>query len=222
MSKLKNVKLFVFDLGGTLMEYKGMHLSWSGYYKGALENINNFYSLGLSENQIETSVEIFTKYNPRNNPREKEIEPEVIFEDVIKGWNTKLPVSKIIQAFFQSDSFTELLQRQSTMDDNLKVVKGTDFADVATDKVNPGTCVSLRKADGSTLLYNILGEWDSDLSLNIISSRTELAKALLFKTAGDKATIPSPEGEIDVVIEKIEPLNETVRTWMSEDPQTTA
>ena len=60
MSKLRNVKLFVFDLGGTLMEYKGMHLSWSGYYKGALENINNFYSLGLSENQIETSVEIFT------------------------------------------------------------------------------------------------------------------------------------------------------------------
>lgn len=102
MSKLRNVKLFVFDLGGTLMEYKGMHLSWSGYYKGALENINNFYSLGLSENQIETSVEIFTKYNPRNNPREKEIEPEVIFEDVIKGWNTNLPVKKNIQAFFDS------------------------------------------------------------------------------------------------------------------------
>ena len=45
MSNLKNIKLFVFDLGGTLMEYKGMHLSWSGYYKGAFEYVNNFYSL---------------------------------------------------------------------------------------------------------------------------------------------------------------------------------
>ena len=102
MSKLKNIKLFVFDLGGTLMEYKGMHLSWSGYYKGAFEYVNDFYSLGLSENQIETSVEIFKKYNPMENPREKEIDPEIIFEDIIKGWNTKLPVSKIIQAFFDS------------------------------------------------------------------------------------------------------------------------
>ena len=102
MSNLKNIKLFVFDLGGTLMEYKGMHLSWSGYYKGAFEYVNNFYSLGLSENQIETSVEIFKNYNPMEKPREKEIEPEIIFEDIIKGWNTNLPVKKIIQAFFDS------------------------------------------------------------------------------------------------------------------------
>ena len=80
MSNHKNVKLFVFDLGGTLMEYKGMHLSWSGYYKGAFEYVNNFYSLGLSENQIETSVEIFKNYNPMEKRREKEIEPEVILK----------------------------------------------------------------------------------------------------------------------------------------------
>lgn len=102
MSNLKNIKLFVFDLGGTLMEYKGMHLSWSGYYKGAFEYVNNIYSLGLSENQIEASVEIFKNYNPMEKPREKEIEPEIIFEDIIKGWNTNFPVKKIIQAFFDS------------------------------------------------------------------------------------------------------------------------
>ena len=38
--KLDNIKLFVFDLGGTLMEYKGMHLSWTGYYKSAFEYVN--------------------------------------------------------------------------------------------------------------------------------------------------------------------------------------
>lgn len=39
--KLNNIKLFVFDLGGTLMEYKGMHLSWTGYYKSAFEYVNS-------------------------------------------------------------------------------------------------------------------------------------------------------------------------------------
>ena len=124
---------------------------------------------------------------------------------------------------YAKDKQRELLQRQTTMDENLKAVKSTDFSDVATDKVNPGTQVSLRKADGATLQYTILGEWDSDLSLNIISNRTELAKALLSKKVGDKATIPSPDGEkIDVVIDTIEPLSEAVKAWIAEDPQPSA
>ena len=47
MAKLDNIKLFVFDLGGTLMEYKGMHLSWTGYYKSAFEYVNSQLKLGL-------------------------------------------------------------------------------------------------------------------------------------------------------------------------------
>ncbi|MBP5227850.1 MAG: GreA/GreB family elongation factor [Kiritimatiellae bacterium] len=124
---------------------------------------------------------------------------------------------------YAKDKQRELITRQTTMDENLKAVKSTDFTDVATDKVNPGTQVSLRKDDGTTLQYTILGEWDSDLSLKIISNQTELAKALLSKTVGDKATIPSPDGEkINVVIDKIEPLSEAVRAWIAEDPQQTA
>ena len=100
--KLNNIKLFVFDLGGTLMEYKGMHLSWTGYYKNAFEYVNNKLVLGLSQQQIAASIQIFKDYNPAVNPREKEIDPEIIFADIVKGWGTTLPVSKIIEVFFES------------------------------------------------------------------------------------------------------------------------
>ncbi len=100
--KLDNIKLFVFDLGGTLMEYKGMHLSWTGYYKSAFEYVNTQLELELSDQQIDDSVKIFCNYNPAVKTREKEIEPEIIFGDVIKGWNTTIPVTKIIDVFFES------------------------------------------------------------------------------------------------------------------------
>ena len=66
--KLDNIKLFVFDLGGTLMEYKGMHLSWTGYYKSAFEYVNAQMDLGLSEQQLADSIQIFCDYNPAVNP----------------------------------------------------------------------------------------------------------------------------------------------------------
>jgi len=100
--KFNNIKLFIFDLGGTLMEYKGMHLSWTEYYKPGFEYVNRVLELGLSEKQIDDSVKIFCDYNPTVNPREKEIEPEVIFGDIIKGWRTTIPVEKIIDVFFES------------------------------------------------------------------------------------------------------------------------
>ena len=102
MAKLDNIKLFVFDLGGTLMEYKGMHLSWTGYYKSAFEYVNSQLELGLSDQQIADSIQIFCDYNPVVKTREKEIDPEIIFGDIIKGWNTTIPVTKIIDVFFES------------------------------------------------------------------------------------------------------------------------
>lgn len=42
-------KVLVFDLGGTLMEYKGMPDSWIDYYKQGFETINSYYHCGVSE-----------------------------------------------------------------------------------------------------------------------------------------------------------------------------
>ena len=84
------------------MEYKGMHLSWVSYYKDSFDYVNRKFSLGLSEKQIDASIEIYKNYNPRIKPREAEIQPETIFADIISGWNTDVPVKKIIDAFFES------------------------------------------------------------------------------------------------------------------------
>ena len=79
-----------------------MHLSWTGYYKSAFEYVSEKLGLGLSQQQIEDSIQIFCNYNPMENPREKEIDPENIFADIIKDWCTTIPVTKIIDVFYES------------------------------------------------------------------------------------------------------------------------
>lgn len=100
--KSMSISVVVFDLGGTLMEYKGMHLSWVSYYKDSFDYVNKTLALGLTDSQIETSIEIFKNYNPRIKPREVEIAPETIFADITSGWNTSIPVKQIIDTFFES------------------------------------------------------------------------------------------------------------------------
>lgn len=109
---MSDIKIAVFDLGGTLMEYKGMHLSWISYYKGAFDYTRQKLGLELTDSQIEKSIKILSGYNPRVRPREKEIEPEVIFTDVTSDWHTEIPVAKIIDVFLSpstlSLSFTKI------------------------------------------------------------------------------------------------------------------
>lgn len=108
----------------------------------------------------------------------------------------------------------QLLQRQTTMQRELKEVRGTDFPDGTCDSVAPGTTVTLRLADGSRHHYSILGEWDSDVALGIISNKTALAAALLGKSVGDSATIPTLAAPEAVTIEAITPLVPAVRVWL--------
>lgn len=112
----------------------------------------------------------------------------------------------------------QLHKRQEEYQKDLKAVKGTDFANAPTDKVGPGTTVTIRLEDETTAVYTILGEWDSDEDLNIISNRTRMAKALMGKSVGEKAMTPSASGDIPATIEKIEPLSETIKAWIATDP----
>lgn len=66
-------KIYVFDLGGTLMEYKGMPLNWSDFYVGGFSLINQRFNLGLSKTQIDQAVEILKSHNPRICGRQNEI-----------------------------------------------------------------------------------------------------------------------------------------------------
>lgn len=91
----------VFDLGGTLMEFKGMPPVWIDYYKTGFENVNKALGLNLTEEEINHSVEIMTSYNPRVNYREIEVTPEEIFTSVISKWSVDVNVNDVINAFFE-------------------------------------------------------------------------------------------------------------------------
>jgi len=111
-----------------------------------------------------------------------------------------------------------LLARQAQMDADLKMVRGTDFADARTDKVMPGVRVNFRTAEGLDRHCVILGEWDRDEALDIVSCRSRLALAFIDKTAGSVVQIPMVGGEESATITSIEPLDETIRTWIKTVP----
>jgi len=91
----------VFDLGGTLMEFSGMPLSWVDYYKQGFENVNNTFNLNLTSDDIENSVEKLKSFNPRINYRENEIMPYLMFESSIGHWKIRADISDIIDIFFE-------------------------------------------------------------------------------------------------------------------------
>lgn len=102
-------KVVVFDLGGTLMEFKGMPPVWIDYYKIGFDSINAKYNLGLSKCDIEKSVEILKSYNPRVNYREVEITPTEIFTNATAHWNTNLDIDSIIECFFDGLDINTLI-----------------------------------------------------------------------------------------------------------------
>jgi transcription elongation GreA/GreB family factor len=112
----------------------------------------------------------------------------------------------------------QLLQRQTEIQQELQLVKGTDFADAPHETAGPGTRVALCLADNTHIVYTILGEWDRDEALNIISSRSRLALCLTGRTAGDSVRIPGPSGEETARIEAVLPLDKPIREWIRTPP----
>ena len=97
---MKMIKAVVFDLGGTLMEYKGMPLNWEEFYYKGLQNVSEANGLNLTDEEISVATDILKSYNPRNSGRENEIAPEVIFADATSCWSKKPDIERLINDFF--------------------------------------------------------------------------------------------------------------------------
>ena len=109
-----------------------------------------------------------------------------------------------------------LLQQQAEMAREIQEMKATDFSFVPfSGKVAIGTEVTLRFPDGHGTTYHILGDWDSDLALGIISRSSRLAQALIGHVAGDSVLVPGEhDGEtVEVAISSVQPLPRTVLEW---------
>ncbi len=105
-----------------------------------------------------------------------------------------------------------LYLRRDEMEQDLEVVQGTDFAGFAIDCAGMGTVVTVKRPGGETERYCILGEWDRDESLGIISSLSKLAQSLEGHVAGDRILLPG-DTEVSEIL-AVDPLGETEKAWL--------
>ena len=104
-----------------------------------------------------------------------------------------------------------LMAQGAKLAEDLEIVKPTDFNDVKTDQINVGTGVKLKFDSGIETTYFILGVWDQDDDLNIISSETKLAKLLLGLSIGNSVNLPDG----NAVVEDIISLSNDIKSWIS-------
>jgi transcription elongation GreA/GreB family factor len=102
------------------------------------------------------------------------------------------------------------------VEDALKQVQPTEFDGPAPDRAGPGTGVEIEHADGRRERFYILGAWDRDEALGIVSSDTRMAQALEGHSAGDAVSVPGTDGDRSARVTAILPLSEDVRRWVRE------
>lgn len=103
------MKVIVFDIGGTLMEYVNMPNVWIDFYDSAFRHVREKLRLPLSDEQLAASIEVLRQYNPRVKYRERDYTPEQIFTDAAKDWNFKYSIQDVIDVFFEDMKLTPLI-----------------------------------------------------------------------------------------------------------------
>ncbi len=138
------MKVIVFDIGGTLMEYKGMPLSWLDYYKTAFEFARSKLRLCITDDDIDKSYEVLKSYNPRINPREHDVLPEVIFSEATAHWQGDFAVSDVIDKFFASMNLTAHIYSETI--DFLEQMKAQDYKIAALTDIAIGMPDEMHKS----------------------------------------------------------------------------
>ncbi len=138
------MKAIVFDIGGTLMEYKGMPLSWLNYYKTAFEFVRNELDLDITNDDIDKSFEVMKSYNPRINPREYDVSPEVIFSEATAHWKEEFSIADVIDRFYASMNLTPYIYPETI--DFLDRLKAKEYKMAALTDVAIGMPDELHKS----------------------------------------------------------------------------
>jgi transcription elongation GreA/GreB family factor len=106
-----------------------------------------------------------------------------------------------------------LLRREAELEAMLDAVTPADFSNFPHERAGVGTGVTLEYEDGRSETFFILGDWDRDEDLGIISSTTKMAEALLGKSAGEEVQVPAEEGKVPARISLVSPLTEEILAW---------
>jgi transcription elongation GreA/GreB family factor len=149
--------------------------------------------------------------------RERQAQLEKLMKEDIPENSKEIEVARSYGDLRENAEFKYAKERQgllmaqgTQLAEDLEKVKPNDFEGISSDIVAIGTGVTLKKEDGSEITYFILGAWDQDDDLHIISSETRLAKALLGAKSGDSIAVP--EGQ--VLLKEVLPLSADVKAWI--------
>ena len=107
-----------------------------------------------------------------------------------------------------------LFRRRAEWEGMLHRVRPTGFENPTSDGAGLGTAVRLSYPDGREERYHILGEWDQDEALHIISSQTRMAQALQGRRAGETVRVPTETGEAECTLMEVGRLPDEVRAWI--------
>ena len=138
------MKVIVFDIGGTLMEYQNMPLSWLDFYKDGFCYVRNELALNITENDIDKSFEVLKSYNPRINPREVDVTPKVIFSEATAHWQGEFTLSDAINKFYESMNLTAYIYTETL--DFLDKLKAEGYKIAALTDVAIGMPDELHKS----------------------------------------------------------------------------
>jgi transcription elongation GreA/GreB family factor len=98
-----------------------------------------------------------------------------------------------------------LMKRKAELELDLTRARGTDFAEVNTATVNPGTLVRVNElSQNRNENFTILGAWDSDPESGIISYLSPFAKHLIGKSVGEEVDMEQDGQKRRYRIESIE------------------
>lgn len=135
------MKVIVFDLGGTLMQYVGMPYSWVDFYQQGFEAIIEKYNCHVSKDAVETSLQLLKEFNPRVNYREIEYSAEYIFAKVLEHWNLDIPLQNCIETFWsglklKAEIYPDTLEVLPKLKENGYVIATlTDLPNAMPDEV---------------------------------------------------------------------------------------
>jgi transcription elongation GreA/GreB family factor len=113
---------------------------------------------------------------------------------------------------------TVLLRRQAELEEMLGKVQPSEFHNLPVDCAGLGTCITLQYPDGHREVFNILGEWDRDEALGIISCNSQLARVVEGKRVGETVRIPAQQGEVECVVAEVGALPAPVQAWINAEP----
>ena len=93
-----------------------------------------------------------------------------------------------------------LLRRSEELSRMLAQADPTDFANVDCNTTGMGTQVTFTAPKGRTVVYTILGAWDSVPEENIVAYSSKLGAKLIGHSVGDKLRLPLEMGGTPVMM----------------------